>query len=597
MNGERRMEKKMKILAFAAVALMFVACFIGFVAINDGEVDAGDTTTNVAKIGETSYPTLVDAIKKVKNGETITLVCNVTDGSGVGIFVNGDGYIVYDATTYAKEEIVLKKGEKLTLDLNGKTYCVTTPAVGSKGHETQAFHLEMGFDVTIKNGTITSSGSNVLTLVQNYCNLTLDNVTLDGSNLPGAKMYVLSNNFGNITITGDTQITAPSNGVAFDLWYGMNGNGLYDGGVFVTFDENFTGTVDGTIEYGAASRITNGDLTNKAVLTINGSGTFKGDLKFSSNQITVADIRISSGSFTDIANAVKYATSGATITLAENVTLSSSIVVTKSVTIDLNGKTIESSALVFDIMGKDVTFTINANGGSISTETTVVRTNTDKNTYAYANPNVIVNGGIYSGNYVFINYAENGSFSIDKAVVNGKSAGIWFGNGPASNVSITESKIVASDSDGVGIYLGTVKKATLNDIDVTGGTGIEIKSGTVTIDGNSTITGTADYEEDLDMNNNGSGGSVAAICINNAYVDNTCNGVPRTDGVFVTIGKDVSIVSKNADEKKICITSGYKHDSTVSVEEAPIFVNSGLDKGKVGVLCRENVVSPVIYNG
>ena len=34
------MGKKTKILTFAAVALMFAVCFIGFVAINDGEVDA-----------------------------------------------------------------------------------------------------------------------------------------------------------------------------------------------------------------------------------------------------------------------------------------------------------------------------------------------------------------------------------------------------------------------------------------------------------------------------------------------------------------------------------------------------------------------------
>ncbi|WP_400206565.1 pectate lyase-like adhesive domain-containing protein [Candidatus Methanarcanum hacksteinii] len=43
------MEKKMKILAFAAVALMFAVCFIGFVAINDDAVDADGTTTTVDK--------------------------------------------------------------------------------------------------------------------------------------------------------------------------------------------------------------------------------------------------------------------------------------------------------------------------------------------------------------------------------------------------------------------------------------------------------------------------------------------------------------------------------------------------------------------
>ncbi len=586
------MENKTKILAFAAVALMFAVCFIGFVAINDGEVDAESTTTNVAKIGETPYPTLIDAIKNVKNGETITLVRDVTDGSGVGIFVNGDGYIVYNATTHAKEDMALKKGEKLTLDLNGKTYCVTTPAVGSEGYETQAFHLEMGFNVTIKNGTITSSGSSVKMLVQNYCNLTLDNVTLDGSNLPGAKRYVLSNNFGNITITGNTQIIAPSNGVAFDLWYGMSSS--YDNGVFVTFDEKFTGIVNGTIEYGAdADRVTNGNLTNKAVLKINGSGTFKGDLKFSSNQITVADIKISSGSFTDIANAVKYATSGATITLAENVTLSSSIVVTKSVTIDLNGKAITSSTRVFKILANDVIFTINANGGSISTTDTVVFTYN-----GYANPNVIVNGGTYSGNYVFVNYAQCGSFSIDNAVVNGKSAGIWFGSGPTSEASITDSTIVAT---GMGIYLGTVKKATLSNVKVTGGTGIEIKSGDVVINGDSIIKATADYKEDLDMNNNGSGGSVAAICINNAYVHITKGKHPEMTYVSVSIADSVKIESKSNDQKMICITSGYEHGTTKSIENTPIYVNSDLNIEKIGILCKGTadspVKSPIIYNG
>ena len=39
-EGGVRMENKTKILAFAAVVLMFAVCFIGFTAINDGDVDA-----------------------------------------------------------------------------------------------------------------------------------------------------------------------------------------------------------------------------------------------------------------------------------------------------------------------------------------------------------------------------------------------------------------------------------------------------------------------------------------------------------------------------------------------------------------------------
>ena len=286
------MENKTKILTFAAVALMFAVCFIGFVAINDGEVDAEGTTTNVAKIGDTEYPTLADAVAYVhtlddtkRMAGTEIILLRDAEGSGVPIGYNE----LKDGTTSGNSPV------RLTIDLNGFTYTVTKPTVGSSGTETNCFQMLKDSYVTIKNGTLTSKTDGIL--LQNYCNLTLDDVIITSD----TNTYILSNNFGNITITGNTQIIAPSNGVAFDLWYGMNGNGLYDGGVFVTFDENFTGTVDGTIEYGAASRITNGDLTDKAVLTINGSGTFKGDLEFSSNQITVADIKISSGSFTDVA--------------------------------------------------------------------------------------------------------------------------------------------------------------------------------------------------------------------------------------------------------------------------------------------------------
>ena len=52
-EGGVRMENKTKILTFAAVALMFAVCFIGFVAISDGEVDADEGTTS-----DSSTPTV-----------------------------------------------------------------------------------------------------------------------------------------------------------------------------------------------------------------------------------------------------------------------------------------------------------------------------------------------------------------------------------------------------------------------------------------------------------------------------------------------------------------------------------------------------------
>ena len=104
--------------------------------------------------------------------------------------------------------------------------------------------------------------------MQNYCNLTLDGVNLDGTQSSSCG-YVLSNNFGNTVVTGKTTITAGTGKVAFDLWYGMSDT--YKDGVSITFDKNFTGTVTGKVEYGAQQQ-TDG-WEGKTSLSIQG-GTF-----------------------------------------------------------------------------------------------------------------------------------------------------------------------------------------------------------------------------------------------------------------------------------------------------------------------------------
>ena len=147
--------------------------------------------------------------------------------------------------------VVIENVDNLTIDFGGHTYNVTGKLVGSSGTETQAFQLlskgrEHNYaapNITFKNGTITST--NAVMLIQNYSNLKLENMTLDGTKSVRMQ-YVLSNNNGNTVLTGDTNIEAPSYAVAFDVWYGMN---PYPA-VTVTLDENMTGTVTGKIEIG-----------------------------------------------------------------------------------------------------------------------------------------------------------------------------------------------------------------------------------------------------------------------------------------------------------------------------------------------------------
>lgn len=159
---------------------------------------AGDN--DAAKIGDKTYETLAGAVASVTDG-TATTITLLRDASGDGI--------------------IIASGRNITIDLNNHTYTVSGKTVGSSGTETNGFQLLRGANVTIKDGKITSDKAKIL--IQNYCNLTLQNVELDGRNLVGSVPYTLSLNCGKIQITGNTSILAETGGVAFDLYYWPKG--------------------------------------------------------------------------------------------------------------------------------------------------------------------------------------------------------------------------------------------------------------------------------------------------------------------------------------------------------------------------------------
>ena len=242
--------------------------------------------TKVAQIGDKQYATLAEAVDAVPTNKTETEIVLLKDYTGSGIKVVADKNIVFN--------------------LNGNTYTVNKPTVGSPNTETNGFQLLKGSKVTFKNGTLNSvTGADSLPnggiLIQNYCNLTLENVTLDTSANSNIS-YVISNNFGSLTAKGNTVIKAAGGKVAFDLWYGMDKNGLYDDGVSVTFGDDFTGSVTGKIEYGAHSRVpSNSNWKDKARLTI-ANGNFDTTFVDSNNNDGVApedfNITITGGTFT-----------------------------------------------------------------------------------------------------------------------------------------------------------------------------------------------------------------------------------------------------------------------------------------------------------
>lgn len=206
----------------------------GYVSVADGE--NYEVVPAVAEADGKYYATLGEAVAAVheKTGEDRmagTTIKLLRDASGGGI---GAGYkTIEDGTTQGNDPV------KFTLDLGGHTYTVSNPTVGSAGTETNGFQLLKDSVVTIQNGAIKTSLTNII--FQNYCNLTLKDVQVEA---PDA-WCVMSNNCGDVNFIGNTSITGGTgnNQYAFDVCATTN----YSSGVTVNIDT--TGTITGTIMY------------------------------------------------------------------------------------------------------------------------------------------------------------------------------------------------------------------------------------------------------------------------------------------------------------------------------------------------------------
>lgn len=194
----------------------------GIITTNQPKLTGDDSLAQfyAAKVGDTYYKTLADAVAAAQDGDTITLLKD-TIGSGIGTYKN-------PGKDLQGNDQITAKG--FTIDFNQHTYSVDKPAVGSKTYETQGFHFEWKGavdttpNITLKNGTLNVANEhdpNLKLLVQNYCNLTLDNMTVDGTNLTkgwGSYTYVTSNCNGTVTIKDSAIISEnPNADVAFDV--------------------------------------------------------------------------------------------------------------------------------------------------------------------------------------------------------------------------------------------------------------------------------------------------------------------------------------------------------------------------------------------
>ena len=266
-----------------------------------------------------SFATLQGAIDYAKPGETVKLIDNAF----------GDGVII---------------DKNVVIDLNGKTYTFNGTLVGSTGTKSCGFQILEGNTVTIKNGALVmdeaavrghdgKTGNNFV--IQNYANLTLENVSVKGNSKTS---YVVSINSGNVALTGNTSIEG--NNVAFDVC-------KYLSYAAPNVTVNTTGTITGKVE------VSGGALDLQAA-------TIDGELVYISGSVEKAEAvtlaapegykwvngvltaktyvaQVGEQKFESLAEAITAA-NGETVKLIDNA-FGDGVIIDKNVVIDLNGKT------------------------------------------------------------------------------------------------------------------------------------------------------------------------------------------------------------------------------------------------------------------
>lgn len=239
----------------------------------NGEEIPNTAEGSVAMIGASTYSSLGEAIKAVQAGDIIHILKDVPDAAG----------------------ITVSSDKQFTVDFGGHTYTLKDPGAGSPGTETNGFQLLQNSDITFKNGTIriAEGTTSISHIIQNYANLTLEDMHFYAENQAGSLDYPLSFNNGSITFKGDTDIITPDdNNIAFDVCQFSN----YPN-VTVTFDESYTGTINGRIVYDSPNASTH-------KLYIKGNGTF-GVIEYSSKDTEEAaknGIEVTSGNFAQPVN-------------------------------------------------------------------------------------------------------------------------------------------------------------------------------------------------------------------------------------------------------------------------------------------------------
>ena len=257
-----------------------------------------------------AYSTLAEAVAAAQDGQTVKLLADVEQNTQLTI------------------------GKSITLDLNGKTIRNTKDIWGDTANA--ILSIKNGAKVTITgNGTIDAKENDCYTINVAKGDLTIENGTF----------------YGNVSVVQVEEGTLSVKGGTFDLhqkWEGSkylfncidseftsgNAKVAISGGTFVGFDPNVSPEqkVDGKTPSFAAPGVG---------ITRNENGSFTA-VDGMTAQILDKDGN-SVKAYSNLAEAVAAAQDGQTVRLLADVEQNTQLIINKSITLDLNGKTIKIS--------------------------------------------------------------------------------------------------------------------------------------------------------------------------------------------------------------------------------------------------------------
>lgn len=205
------------------------------------------------------FSSLQGAVDGVKDGSTVSLTL-LNDVSEGGSLIVEDG-----------------RNLNLTLDFNGKTYYAFAADDSQKFDNTNAFEFRKDNTITLRNGKLTTKQKYGVTLIKNYSDLSLENFEIKG--YIADNLYAnssLSCNYGTTLITGNTVITGSTvyNSNALEVCYLFTDE--YKDGVSVSFEDSFSGKVSGAVYFNLESDNDTSDYSHELVIE---SGNFS-DAKF-----------------------------------------------------------------------------------------------------------------------------------------------------------------------------------------------------------------------------------------------------------------------------------------------------------------------------